>query len=774
MIITSNFDPELLELLSSGLPDLATITLDRNGLVLNWNDGAYQFFDTDKSAAVGKPLDNLLGGVYTQAFFKEPQNEATFVINGSQKIKLFLKACKGNFLCLCYRSSAVLDTLSENIEDGFLMLDKQMRYSFVGRQVCAIMGKTIDELIGKYIWDVFPDVVGSPTYYAIESSVATGEPVVIEDHYEPLGIWHESRIYPGKQGLTIFISDVTKRKRTEQELNDIFASAPDIICVVGTDRFFKKINPAMCRILGFTEKEILSMPIDSLIYPDDVEISRERMKAFVDGGALELYFENRYVRKNGSIVHLGWTATKGQLRNVLYCLAKDISDRKILEDRLLKTGRLAGIGSWDMDVINGTITWSEIDRELHQAPLSFKPDKHNILRFYGAEERKMLRQAIRLAITRAEAFDIELEMTTYLGKRRWVRMIAETEQQNGRCVRVYGSFQDIDDKKRTELALLATLSEKDTILESIGDGFFSVDNNFIVTYWNTAAAKMLDKPKEQILGKHLWAEFPSAKERLSYNYYYKVLNEGKAAHFEDHYPIVNKWFGISAYPSTHGLSVYFKDITVRKENDLRLRQLNAELEMASRRYEQLFQLSPLPKWVFDTETLYFLDVNQAAVKHYGYSYEEFLTMTLKDIRPVETVDDLLKAASQRKVNSGLFQAGNFKHRKKDGTIIEVEIQSNALEYYGRPARIVSAMDVTEKIQHLTAIEDRNRKLQDISWMQSHVIRSPLSRIMGLVNLLENINTTPVEKEEIIGYIKTSANELDKVIRNIIDSADPSK
>jgi PAS domain S-box-containing protein len=99
-------------------------------------------------------------------------------------------------------------------------------------------------------------------------------------------------------------------------------------------------------------------------------------------------------------------------------------------------------------------------------------------------------------------------------------------------------------------------------------------------------------------------------------------------------------------------------------------------------------------WVYDMKSLAFLAVNQAAVEHYGYSREEFLRMTGRDIRPAEDIPALLESVS--KAPEGLERAGTWRHRKKNGSLIDVEITSHDLEWAGRPARMVAVEDVTER------------------------------------------------------------------------------
>lgn len=170
-------------------------------------------------------------------------------------------------------------------------------------------------------------------------------------------------------------------------------------------------------------------------------------------------------------------------------------------------------------------------------------------------------------------------------------------------------------------------------------------------------------------------------------------------------------------------------------------------------------------WVYDMADLKFLDVNIAAIVHYGYSRDEFLSMTIKDIRLVEDIPKLQEAILKSS-EEGLYYQGIFTHKKKNGELIETDIKSNVIVYNGKKAKIILANDVTEKVNYLKALEWQNKKLKEISWMQSHVVRAPLARILGLVPLIEDGNATIDEKVEMLGYVLKSANELDEIIREI--------
>jgi PAS domain S-box-containing protein len=119
------------------------------------------------------------------------------------------------------------------------------------------------------------------------------------------------------------------------------------------------------------------------------------------------------------------------------------------------------------------------------------------------------------------------------------------------------------------------------------------------------------------------------------------------------------------------------------------------LEESEARYRTLFEVNPHPMWVVDSRTLAFLAVNEAAVRHYGYSREEFLSMTADQIRPPEEVSQLMQAFLDQ---SRSYRQRAWRHIKKNGELIYVEIVSFNLEFAGRPARLGVVTDVTERVK----------------------------------------------------------------------------
>ena len=165
-------------------------------------------------------------------------------------------------------------------------------------------------------------------------------------------------------------------------------------------------------------------------------------------------------------------------------------------------------------------------------------------------------------------------------------------------------------------------------------------------------------------------------------------------------------------------------------------RLRAESEASATRYRELFEASPQPMWVYDPETLRFLAVNDTAVRLYGYAREEFLEgMTLADIRPPEDVPALLTEVHQPADADGRLL---WRHRRKDGSLFDVEVTSNRLTTYdGRPARLVMAYNVSERVAAEEALQTRERHLAGLVETQRELLRATAvhGRIPHLLGIL---------------------------------------
>ena len=144
---------------------------------------------------------------------------------------------------------------------------------------------------------------------------------------------------------------------------------------------------------------------------------------------------------------------------------------------------------------------------------------------------------------------------------------------------------------------------------------------------------------------------------------------------------------------------------------------------AEQHYRLLFESNPLPLWVYDLESLRVVDVNEVACRKYGYTRDEFLALTIRDIRPRE---DIPKVEESVRTTSIGHSSGLWRHRLKDGTLIDVEITSHEIEYEGRRARFVCPIDVTQRLRAETALREREAALHRAQVLArlGHVVTRP--------------------------------------------------
>ncbi len=194
-----------------------------------------------------------------------------------------------------------------------------------------------------------------------------------------------------------------------------------------------------------------------------------------------------------------------------------------------------------------------------------------------------------------------------------------------------------------------------------------------------------------------------------------------------------------------------RDVTDRKLAEAALAKQNDE-------YRLLFESNPFPMYVCDEQTLKFIAVNQAAINHYGYSLEEFLSMTASDIRPAEDVRAFLSYIESHPHRGDA--AGVWKHRKKDGSLIDVEVNWHKLDFSGRPAYLVMAADVTERSRAEMAVMESEKRYRDLFENANDIIYTH--------DLKGNFTSLNKSGENVTGYRREEA-----LAMNIADVLAPS-
>lgn len=307
---------------------------------------------------------------------------------------------------------------------------------------------------------------------------------------------------------------------------------------------------------------------------------------------------------------------------------------------------------------------------------------------------------------------------------RWIKKSGEiiwTEQKNipilnhkGEIEAIEGIARDITERKKAEekrinqeklYRTLFDLSPAGIMLEDLDGNIIDCNDNYLIT---------TGYPREELIGQNVRKIVPP--EFLSdVDEHIEEIKKGKTLLFEVHTlmkdgsrRIVELHETMITFPDGNkGIIVVTNDITERKKAEETIAASEAN-------YKYLFENNPHPMWVYELETLKFLAANDTAVNKYGYSREEFLTMTLKDIRPIYEIELLEKNITT--FNNDKYQkSGPWRHQFKSGEIIFVEITSHSIEFDGKKARLVIANDITVKLHAEEALrksEERYRKIFD--------------------------------------------------------------
>jgi len=255
------------------------------------------------------------------------------------------------------------------------------------------------------------------------------------------------------QKLEKFIASEIYRKILEKDLKQVYNTIPDILCVMDFSGRFLKINEAGCDLLGFSLDEIKYESLQKFIHPEDQEKVANELKKLGEG-KINYQFENRFITKNEKIIWLNWHCTSDLKDKLIFSAAKDVTEEKKLKELNRSTSVLSKIGFWEIDLENSKLYWSDLVYELHETdPENFIPNLENGINLYREDFRQMVREKIAHAIETGEGYDFEAIKITKKLNERWFRSIANVEQLNGVTKRIYGSFQDIHDRKEYELRL---------------------------------------------------------------------------------------------------------------------------------------------------------------------------------------------------------------------------------------------------------------------------------------------------------------------------------
>jgi PAS domain S-box-containing protein len=317
-------------------------------------------------------------------------------------------------------------------------------------------------------------------------------------------------------GLAIYalrsqVRPVVKRlAESERNLTGILEEQTELVSLANPNGELTYVNPAYARHFGLRPPDMIGQNLFDHVEPADVEVVRTLVATVLETGQA-MKGENRMVRLDGVPRWIAWTNScqrgpKG--RPMLHSVGRDITERKEAElalqesqSILARTGRVAGVGGWEIVIETGEVKWTDETRRIHEVEPTFRPTLQSALAFYDPESRSLVEEAIKNTIEQNHPFDLEARLRTAKGRILWVRAQGQAELEHGIATKLVGAVQDITDRRELELRLAANERFVRQVTDSLPVRIAYVDPDLRYLFVNNAHCKRFGLPREQILGR---------------------------------------------------------------------------------------------------------------------------------------------------------------------------------------------------------------------------------------------------------------------------------
>jgi PAS domain S-box-containing protein len=257
----------------------------------------------------------------------------------------------------------------------------------------------------------------------------------------------------------IKINDLIAEKSAITNFEFFVNESPDLVCIADLNAYYKVVNPAFTRVLGYSKEELLSRPFVDFIHPEDLEKTHAEVR-FLTHNNPTIDFENRYITKNGNLVYLQWKANLNSSNNLIYAIARDVTETRKTQGKLLasekslnEAQKIAKIGSWDFNLITQELNWSD---ELYKIfEIENNPNNPNLYGEYQSrftpEDAQLLTANVGNTIANNVPYEMEHQIVLDNQKTKWVFCTGvPIVDDTNTVIALKGVVQDITQKKQID------------------------------------------------------------------------------------------------------------------------------------------------------------------------------------------------------------------------------------------------------------------------------------------------------------------------------------
>ena len=372
------------------------------------------------------------------------------------------------------------ETVLNRISDSVVSVDNEWRYTFLNDAAMSTHPLGRQETLGKVIWDVHPEMEGTVFWDKYHEAMLTRKAVSIESYYAPMDIWFSVRVYPSSDGLTIFYTDITERKKVEEALRQsrifvesVINASPDIIYIYDIEeRENVYVNQGIQQNLGYTNDDIRQMGsqvLPTLMHPEDFEyyLQNTYPKYATAKDKEIIRHEFRMRDKNGEW-HWFYSKESIFLRKPegipkqIFGITSNITEQKKAENlirnseaQLAEAQAVTKVGSWETDLLNLKVIWSKETYRIFGVDADiFHASHQGFLEFVHPEDRARVDAAFVGSLDKPGTNTIEHRILTPEGLLKFVEerwKIINDDQ--GLPVRALGTCQDVTERKKVETEL---------------------------------------------------------------------------------------------------------------------------------------------------------------------------------------------------------------------------------------------------------------------------------------------------------------------------------
>jgi len=883
----------------------AIISTDINFHIKTWNKGAEKLYGYTSEEVVGKSISDIiqnrippekrqlikreldrLGYFQTESDFKNKKGETKFVLASVTTIR------KGDVITgyvavhrdiserkqledqlirfneeleeKVTQKTAELTGIIERITDGFIAFDKNWCYTYVNQKAGEMIRLDPASLIGKYVWDVFPDLVGTPIYDLFNKAFKEQKYYSNTDYYAPLDLWQENHIYPSPEGISVFIRSIDYKIKAEEKINasnerfqivanatndavwdwDLvnhtiwwnknyhsqFGYSPEEITPVSSRyngihpddrarvtegishsietrqpywsdefRFLKAdgthvhvldrgyimynaknqpyrmvgamidvtgirkaeekiisnekrfrallrnstdgltlvdadgsvvdISPSGSRILGYSYDEMIGKARPDMVHPDDQHKVAKAMATVKQEPGSIVVTEYRHKLPDGRYSWLECSYNNlldEPFVNAIVLNYRDITERKASEEKLRDNEKMLSraqeigqFGSWEYDAITHKINWSDSMYQIHGIDKNLPVTIDLFFQQLYPQDIDKVKNVFKNLQEKEQRLKEEYRFKKGDGEIRYAYTILDAIFENGRFRKAMGVVQDITERKKAEEILLQSQAR-----------YRKAQSQGKLGHWELDLANM-----SLYLSDEIFSIYNLQPDSMTdgFDSLMEIIHPDDKAFFAKEMDAVlksqKKMDIVHRIVRKNGDMLYIHEIAELEKNELgqpfRLigmaqditdqKMADEKLRRSEHKYRLLFENNPMPMWMSSIPELNILDVNESALKQYGYTREEFLRLNSMDLRPAEDNELLFMDAGQNATTSGTSL--QWRHKKKDGTIIYVEIFNYQIIYEGKPVWLGLSIDITEKTKAEALLK---KSYEDVRQLASHL------------------------------------------------------